>query len=864
MSFLYDLIILPLVFIYELIFSICCNYLVGHFGFIKDYLLVGIIIVSLFVNILSLPLYNAADKLQKNERAKQKSMQKVVNHINHVFNGDEKFLILNSYYRLENYNPIYQLKTAIPLLLQIPFFTAAYIFFINTKIFTGESLHCLPLLKDLSKPDMLLNLFGYNINVLPIVMIAINLISSFIYTKDLNFKDKLQPLLLALIFLVLLYNSPSALVIYWILNNIFSLIKIFVISVLEKIKKVDTAECMDAVNTKDSNRLAIVSLLTIFILLAVFIPSNIIASSPTEFTISTPVNILKFTVTVFAGYFFWELLYYQMLSDRIKVIGASFIFAVSIYLLLNHIVFLNNVGILTENLIYTEGFTRFSISDVKKDICIVFFALVLFIVSTKFTKISSIISTLLLLSIFAVCIMNFYKIGNLTLSIANNTVTTQRNNEGITFSKNGRNVIVIMLDRSCGAYFSFVLSNKPKLLNVYDGFTFYKNTLSCSGGTLLGATPIFGGYDYLPQNSNKRKNTLLVDKHNEALTIMPYNFSNNGYNCTVANLPNENYGMVGKEHLFTNMNNVTEIDLTDGTSKYFEGGVSEESNIYNINRSFVFYSIMKTMPIVVKGLIYNDGFYLMNNVTARLTHTLKYYYAFDNLISKLHCLDDNSNNFLMFDNELTHNHNKNTLPYDTFTLDIIEDVNKTLEYPVTRNLDGEDFVGDYSHLSTEIAAYLQIGKLIEHLKTNNVYDNTRIIITSDHGAVYNRSFDNNYYFEYESGQHIAVDGYNPVMLYKDFGAHGSLKISNEFMTNADTPLLSMNNLINDPINPYLNKKITNRDRNVTEIDMYYADKGGNAIDYINDYTLKDGYFSCRTINIFDKNSWFTREANDNE
>ncbi|MBR1454579.1 MAG: sulfatase-like hydrolase/transferase, partial [Lachnospiraceae bacterium] len=312
------------------------------------------------------------------------------------------------------------------------------------------------------------------------------------------------------------------------------------------------------------------------------------------------------------------------------------------------------------------------------------------------------------------------------------------------------------------------------------------------------------------------------------------------------------------------MNNVTEIDLTDGTSKYFEGGVSEESNIYNINRSFVFYSIMKTMPIVVKGLIYNDGFYLMNNVTARLTHTLKYYYAFDNLISKLHCLDDNSNNFLMFDNELTHNHNKNTLPYDTFTLDIIEDVNKTLEYPVTRNLDGEDFVGDYSHLSTEIAAYLQIGKLIEHLKTNNVYDNTRIIITSDHGAVYNRSFDNNYYFEYESGQHVAVDGYNPVMLYKDFGAHGSLKISNEFMTNADTPLLSMNNLINDPINPYLNKKITNRDRNVTEIDMYYADKGGNAIDYINDYTLKDGYFSCRTINIFDKNSWFTREANDNE
>ena len=56
-------------------------------------------------------------------------------------------------------------------------------------------------------------------------MTAINCISGAIYTKGLPLKDKLQVYLLALLFVVLLYNSPSGLVIYWTMNNIFSLVK---------------------------------------------------------------------------------------------------------------------------------------------------------------------------------------------------------------------------------------------------------------------------------------------------------------------------------------------------------------------------------------------------------------------------------------------------------------------------------------------------------------------------------------------------------------------------------------------------------------------------------------------------------------
>jgi membrane protein insertase Oxa1/YidC/SpoIIIJ len=59
-------------------------------------------------------------------------------------------------------------------------------------------------------------------------MTFVNIISSYIYAANLGKNDKVQLWMLALLFLVLLYNSPSALVFYWTLNNIFSLVKNYI------------------------------------------------------------------------------------------------------------------------------------------------------------------------------------------------------------------------------------------------------------------------------------------------------------------------------------------------------------------------------------------------------------------------------------------------------------------------------------------------------------------------------------------------------------------------------------------------------------------------------------------------------------
>jgi hypothetical protein len=60
---------------------------------------------------------------------------------------------------------------------------------------------------------------------MPFVMTVVNLLSTLVYTQRLSFPDKIQLWLISFVFLVVLYTSPVALLIYWTFNNIFSLFK---------------------------------------------------------------------------------------------------------------------------------------------------------------------------------------------------------------------------------------------------------------------------------------------------------------------------------------------------------------------------------------------------------------------------------------------------------------------------------------------------------------------------------------------------------------------------------------------------------------------------------------------------------------
>jgi len=182
----------------------------------------SLMLLSLAVNIALLPVYHLAEYWQEDERTIQHKMAAKIAEIKSVYHGRERFMFLRSLYRLHDYTPAMSLRTSLGLLIQIPFFFAAYHLLFASPEMVG---HSFGFIADLSRPDALLSFKNVTGNLLPFVMTLVNIFSTLIYTSRLTMRDKVQLYGLSALFLVLLYNASSALLVYWTCNNIFSCFK---------------------------------------------------------------------------------------------------------------------------------------------------------------------------------------------------------------------------------------------------------------------------------------------------------------------------------------------------------------------------------------------------------------------------------------------------------------------------------------------------------------------------------------------------------------------------------------------------------------------------------------------------------------
>lgn len=193
----------------------------------------GLIFMSLAVNIVLLPLYHLAETWQEAERRVQHRMEPKLAEIRSVYRGQERYALMRTLYRQHGYHPIFAVRTSFGFLIQVPFFFAAYHFLSNYEPLRGVAFGPLA---DLARPDGLLALGGFSVNLLPFVMTAINLVSALVYTRRLTRRDKIQLYGIAALFLVLLYDAAAGLVFYWTCNNVFSLFKNII---YEKFKLLD-------------------------------------------------------------------------------------------------------------------------------------------------------------------------------------------------------------------------------------------------------------------------------------------------------------------------------------------------------------------------------------------------------------------------------------------------------------------------------------------------------------------------------------------------------------------------------------------------------------------------------------------------
>ena len=151
----------------------------------------------------------SAENIDKNGCSQRDSAEHDgITHIKKVFSGDERMMMQQEYYRQNHYKTMDAFKGSISLFLEIPFFIGAYQFLSRLKALQGVSFGPL---SNLGAPDGLLVIGSVAINLLPILMTAVNMVSCVIYTKGFPKKTKIQLYIMSAVNASYINNSVNTL-----------------------------------------------------------------------------------------------------------------------------------------------------------------------------------------------------------------------------------------------------------------------------------------------------------------------------------------------------------------------------------------------------------------------------------------------------------------------------------------------------------------------------------------------------------------------------------------------------------------------------------------------------------------------------
>ena len=897
----YDLIISPIETVVEWAFL----FITDKMPFIG--ILGAIIGVSIVINFLALPLYNVADAIKDKERTLQLKLQKQVDRIKKAFKGDERFMMMQTMYRQNHYHPFYSLRSSLSILIEIPFFIAAYHYLSHNEILQSANLNLGFMVLNLGAPDHIFKLGPVFINILPITMTLINVVSSMIYSKDAPRKELIQLYGLSLVFLVLLYESPSGLVIYWICNNIFSLFKnvfqksgygsrivyaIFAVLLLLMCTAISMQHTVSPINvaivwtvfalfilvpvlafkvfSKQTEILSskidvlaetgfytpvfYISAAVLTLFLGFVLPSSVIATSPIEFSClgmtDSPFSYVVSTFAFFAGLcFVWPVIIYKMFGKRTKFFLALTFFMLAVSALTNVYLFSYDYGNLSQTFAFENKiiFENKGLFYVIPPLLVMLFATVLFVLS-KYKTFRNAVLPVLISVCLAEAALGIYK-SNFIIAKWN------ANKENLLAAKNAgkqkdmtpvfnlaraesgkKNVVVIFLDRGINSFVPRFMEHWPELKKSFDGFTWYKNSLSFGNFTTVGAPAMTGGYEYTPEKINERSDELLRDKHNEASLVLPKLFLDAGWSVTITDPPLPNYS--------------EKTDLS-AFKKYPEMKVSELAGRYDSNYLEAINSKGREVDKICKKQARNFCLiqvlypkarqYFYNIVKDAINETsFEHNYASLFFFNQLTEFNSEKDNFFFIENDATHPDSDAPDWGTDNRLLISEDEIK----PFYDFKDSKDLV----HYRVNALCIRAVGKWLDYLKENNAYDNTRIIIVSDHG----RGIHLEEYKDFKDYEAPAF--FSALLMYKDFSAHGEVQTDSSFMMNADTLFLAKEGLGLSDENPFTGNPLVQEKS--SEIHVYYAETTSTTKIYNNkQFNLKSRGGWAVKDNIFDEANW---------
>ena len=494
---------------------------------ISDTMLLSLILLSIAVKFITYPLEKWGSKVVAVEDAITKVLAPQIKEIKRSYTGGNRHDALLRLYKRYSYNPIYSIRSLTGLLVQLPIFIAAYHMINSLPIIDGMQAW---FIKDLSQSDHLL--VGFNL--LPILMFVIS-ICSVIVTPNFSVKNQVQTIFVALCFFILLYNSPSALVIYWIMNNVNSL-------VLNIWKKYNVSKYLIVKNGFKiiTQEWIVFSVLSSFILFYI-VPLFMISVAPEEYDFLLPQEACSYGFLFFlefAKYFVFTLFIIQLASTvliilknktkshMLEIVKRVFL-KTTVYTRIScyFIFFWIIISGLFFPLIISKGGMQ-ELDKLGVNYLHLIYALLIVIPSSllailKYKHIVLTFYTLLLLTTVIVSIDKVYESnilsGKIWIKKANTgntknakgklqsktSLAIEKFKDESALSRNELNIVVVSFDGMSRAVIDRILNKNANLKSIFKDFTFYSNVVSQSPSTresIIGE--LYGDHDYKSIGSN--------------------------------------------------------------------------------------------------------------------------------------------------------------------------------------------------------------------------------------------------------------------------------------------------------------------------------------------------------------------------
>jgi YidC/Oxa1 family membrane protein insertase len=182
------------------------NLLVGNLGW-------SLVIFSVLSKIILLPLTVKSTQGMR----KMQELSPKLNELKEKYKGKPDVLNkeMMKLYKANKVNPM---SGCLPMLLQMPFFFALYSALINSiDMWQAPFIFWI---KDLSMPDTVAQLFGFDINILPIIMTATSFAQSKLMpSAGAQGQQQKMMMIMPLVFIFIFWSMPSGLVLFWTLQN---------------------------------------------------------------------------------------------------------------------------------------------------------------------------------------------------------------------------------------------------------------------------------------------------------------------------------------------------------------------------------------------------------------------------------------------------------------------------------------------------------------------------------------------------------------------------------------------------------------------------------------------------------------------